>query len=221
MKTRKKIIVFAFFAIIGIAFLGCNKGKIAEYEKTIETLNSQIALLQEENDNLKTENTDLIKDIEAYKLTEQYFYQSGADEFLNYNYLEAIIWLGKLKVKFPTSPLLRNADKIIEDAKIQMYKKDFTPIIYRKKGSNTSLVRYINIPGVGDIPKRDVGEREEKKDGTVTYYDQHGKILENGISTDVLGPDGYYGLIVLPPGAKPLRNYGNHDLTIINNAEKQ
>jgi len=116
MKTRKKIIVFAFFAIIGIAFLGCNKGKIAEYEKTIETLNSQIALLQEENNNLKAENNDLTKEIEAYKLTDQYFYQSGADEFINENYPRAIYFMNILKVKFPTSPLLVYADKIIKDS---------------------------------------------------------------------------------------------------------
>jgi len=205
MKARKKIIVFVFFTIIGIVFFGCNKGKIAEYEKTIETLNSQIALLQEENNNLKTENNDLTKEIEIFNQTDQYTYQTGVEEFIKYNYLEALKWMGKLKLKFPNSPLIRNADKIIEDVKIQSNKNISPPKFYRKKGANTPLVRYINIPGVGDIPIKDIGEREENKDGTVSYYDQNGNLLKDVASLDVIGSDGYYlaippGITLLPPG---------------------
>jgi len=85
-----------------VLFFSCNKGKITEYENTIETLNSQIALLQEEN--------------EAFKQTDQYYYQSGADEFLNGNYEKAVEWMNKLKIKFPSSSLLVYADKITEQS---------------------------------------------------------------------------------------------------------
>jgi len=102
----KKLFIGLTLIMSLFLFFSCNKGKIAEYEKTIETLNSQIALLQEKIDN--------------YEKTDQYYYQSGADEYLIGNYWEAFIWMGRLKVKFPTSPLLRGADKIIEDLKLEI-----------------------------------------------------------------------------------------------------
>ena len=92
-------------------FLPNNKEKIAEYERTIETLNSQIALLQEEIDN--------------YKKTDQYFYQAGADEYLNKNYEKAIFFMNSLKVKFPTSSFIGYADKIIKDSNTNIEEEQY------------------------------------------------------------------------------------------------
>jgi lipopolysaccharide export LptBFGC system permease protein LptF len=104
----KKAYIALTLMVSSVLFFSCdeflpnNKEKIAEYEKKIETLNSKIALLQEEIDN--------------YKKTDQYFYQSGADEFLNKNYEKAIFFMNSLKVKFPTSLFIGYADKIIKDS---------------------------------------------------------------------------------------------------------
>jgi hypothetical protein len=137
-----KKIFFDLTLILSLVLLfSCNKGKIAEYEKTIDTLNSKIALLQEE--------------IDIYKMTDQYYYQSGADEFLNQNYWQALSWMGKLKVKFPTSPLIVYADKIIEDTKLQIEKLPSRYTIFRGLDkSKYQQVKNYYIPGVGDIPQK-------------------------------------------------------------------
>jgi len=123
MENRKLyftiIIAFTFLFLSGcskngepVLFFSFNKEKIAEYEKNIENLNSQIELLKTENENLR-------KEIDTFKLTEQndqYFYQLGADAFLRRDFATAISYMEKLKVKFPASPLIGYADKIIKDA---------------------------------------------------------------------------------------------------------
>jgi len=108
------------------------------------------------NDNTVTKNDETIKEIEAYKLTDQYFYQSGADAFLNEEYWEAITWMGKLKVKFPTSSLLRYADKIIEDAKVQIEKLPSRYTVLKEDEAKSPAIKYYYIPGVGDIPQKRV-----------------------------------------------------------------
>jgi len=152
----KKVFLTLVLMVSLVLFSSCNKGKITEYENTIEQLNSKIALIQEENDNLK-------KEIEAYNQTDQYFYQSGADEFLKENYLEALRCMGKLKVKYPTSPLLVYANKIIEDAKTQI---DKLPSSVNTAFKST----FIYIPGIGDIPQkpRNYGEHTELITGSAT-----------------------------------------------------
>jgi outer membrane murein-binding lipoprotein Lpp len=107
MKTINQFIVLTIIVSSALffscdEFLPNNKEKIAEYERTIETLNSQIALLQEEIDNIKK--------------TDQYYYQAGADEFINKNYEKAIFFMNSLKIKFPTSSFIGYADKIIKDS---------------------------------------------------------------------------------------------------------
>ena len=125
MKTR--IITFiGLSAIIFIVlpFIACNK------ENTIESLNSQILLLQEENDIIHTENANLKEEIDNLKLeianlenefgiyrnTDEYYYQLGADAFINKNYREAIHFMNALKIKFPASSFLEYADSVIIEA---------------------------------------------------------------------------------------------------------
>jgi len=140
----KKVFIALTLVLSLVLFFSCNKGKIAEYENTIENLNSQIALLQEEN--------------EAFKQTDQYYYQSGADAFLNENDWDALVWMGKLKVKFPTSPLLLYANKIIEDAKLQIDKSNKRLQSLHASDGDRNVILYY-IPGIGDIPRKiDLGE---------------------------------------------------------------
>jgi len=120
----KKVFIAVTLVLLLVLFFSCNKEKINEYENTIETLNSQIALLQKENtnlkteiDNLKIENVNFKLEVDAYKLTDQYFYQAGVDEYINKRYNSAIRLMTILKLKFPTSSLLGYADKIISDSK--------------------------------------------------------------------------------------------------------
>jgi len=112
----KKVCIALSLIISSVLFFSCEeflpfyKEKITKYENTITTL-------QTENENLK-------KEIEAYKLTDQYFYQAGADEFLKGNFTKAIDYMNSLKVKFPTSSLIGYADKIIKDSEEKNKKKN-------------------------------------------------------------------------------------------------
>jgi len=111
----KKVFIALPLALSMVLFFSCNKEKITEYENTIETLNSQIALLQEENNNLR-------KQIDNFTLTDHNFYQSGANEYCNGNYTNAIDWMNRLKVLFPTSNFISSANKIIFYSELE---KDF------------------------------------------------------------------------------------------------
>jgi hypothetical protein len=87
---------------LSVFFVSCNQEKIND-------LNTQISELKTENENLKVE-------IEILKETDDFYYQSGADEFINHKYENAIDWLTRLKIKFPTSELLPHADKILNES---------------------------------------------------------------------------------------------------------
>ena len=62
--------------------------------------------------------------------------------------------MGKLKIKFPTSPLLVYANKIIEDSKSKIDKLPSRYKVSRDKASTSPSVKYYYIPGVGDIPQK-------------------------------------------------------------------
>ena len=112
-------------------FFSCYQDKLVERERTNTNLNTQISSLQVENENLKEEianlntqfsslqieNENLKEEVEKYKLTDQFYYQSGADAFLERNYSEAIHFMNSLKIKFPTSSFLGHTEKIINDSK--------------------------------------------------------------------------------------------------------
>jgi hypothetical protein len=69
-----------------------------------------------ENRKLKETISQLEDEIKVLKETDQYYYQSGTDEFSKGNYLAAIEWIDKLKLKFPNSSLTDSADKLVKDA---------------------------------------------------------------------------------------------------------
>ncbi|MDR0301709.1 MAG: hypothetical protein LBI04_05265 [Treponema sp.] len=106
---NRLIIAKAWLIMIVVSFLlsSCNKEKITEQERIIEDLNSQILLLKAE--------------IDIFKETDQYYYQSGTDEFINKNYKSAIDWMNNLIIKFPTSELLIYAEKI-KDVSLKILK---------------------------------------------------------------------------------------------------
>jgi hypothetical protein len=96
---KKFIILFC-----GFLFFSCGISK-EEYNNVIS-----------ENKRLSATIIQLEDEIKKLKETDQYYYQSGADEFNNSNFNVAIEWMNNLKIKFPQSNLLSSADKLIKDS---------------------------------------------------------------------------------------------------------
>jgi hypothetical protein len=95
----KKFVILTCF--VSLVFVSCGVSK-ADFEA------------------LKAENEQLRVEIAILKETDQYYYQSGADEFNKSEYAKTIDWMNKLKLKFPQSPLLSSADKIIADSNAEI-----------------------------------------------------------------------------------------------------
>ena len=118
MNKQLVILSFSTFLLFSCYY----QDKLQEYKQTIENLDIQISTLQEDNRILKEE-------LVHYKMTDQFYYQSGADAFINRQYYEAIDWMNKFKIKFPLSSLLEFADKIIDDSNTELEKPDgFQPL---------------------------------------------------------------------------------------------
>ena len=117
----------------------CDQRKINDQEVIIEQLIV-------ENEQLKNENLILIAEIEKYKESDEYYYQSGADAFLNKNYYQAIEFMNRVKVKFPTSNMLEFAEKIILDANAEIKKQ-----IDRRFGPTSEVGGGILVP----VPNQD------------------------------------------------------------------
>jgi tetratricopeptide (TPR) repeat protein len=84
-----------------------------------------------ENQKLKETISQLEDEIKTLKETDQYYYQSGADEFSKGNYIAAIEWMDKLKLKFPNSSLTDSASKLVKDANNEIalvYEKEKTTL---------------------------------------------------------------------------------------------
>jgi hypothetical protein len=81
----------------------------------------------DENRQLKETVARLEEEIKQLKETDQYYYQSGADEFNSGNFQKAIDWMNNLKLKFPQSNLIVSADKLVKDSNAAiaaMYQKE-------------------------------------------------------------------------------------------------
>jgi hypothetical protein len=107
-----KIIVLVFLAL---TLFGCGIPK-EEYDNVVS-----------ENQELKEKILQLENEIKTLKETDQYYYQSGSDEFSNKNYKEVIEWMNNLKLKFPNSSLIDSANKLTKDANNEL------ALIYQKE----------------------------------------------------------------------------------------
>jgi hypothetical protein len=122
--SKAGAIIFIF-----MVFVSCNQEKISQLEMTIERLSTQVLSLETENKNLKEE-------IERLKETDQYYYQTGANEFSNKNFEQAIEWMNKLKAKFPISSLIASAEKLIRESNAEI-----TAIYQRERNNLNQIVR--------------------------------------------------------------------------------
>jgi len=121
---KKFIIIITVLCSI---LTSCNNNKIALLQESLKRT-------QDINSQLEKENQALKSDIEKLKETDQYYYQSGADEFASTNYDNAIAILSELKLKFPQSNLLPSADKIIRESKAAI------AVIYQNEQNNLAQV---------------------------------------------------------------------------------
>ena len=75
-----------------------------------------IFLLKLKNDYLRSIIKKLEIEIDKFKQTDQYYFQSGVNEYKDMNYKYTIYWLNRLKNNFPDSLLLIDAEKIINNS---------------------------------------------------------------------------------------------------------
>jgi predicted translin family RNA/ssDNA-binding protein len=127
--------VFVFF--LSFCMFGCGINK-DEYNKVVS-----------ENQQLKEEILQLEDEITKLKETDQFYYQSGAEEFANGKFEEAIEWMNNLKLKFPQSTLITSSDNLIIESKNAIAK------IYQEERQNFDFL-------IRDIEKTDIEDAMEK-----------------------------------------------------------
>jgi hypothetical protein len=115
MKNFIFVIIF-----ISFAFIGCNSEKITQLEYNLTQLRQENLRLNNDNLELKNEIKILAEENQKLKETDQYYYQSGVDEYNMKHYLKTIEWMNNLKLKFPQSNLISSADRLIRDSNFQI-----------------------------------------------------------------------------------------------------
>jgi phage host-nuclease inhibitor protein Gam len=151
IKKTFCFIIFSFF------LFSCNKEKLAEQERTIELQKNNIEQLNIQITFLKTEIENLKSEIVTLKETDQFYYQSGADEFTKGNFKQTIDWMNRLKLRFPNSTILVNADRMIRDSNTQI------TVIYERERTNLNqLIREVrNVDIEVAIERLEVYIRED------------------------------------------------------------
>ena len=128
--------------VLCFVFLSCNQEKISQLELTVERLTAQLLILENENNLLKEEINNLME-------TDQFYYQSGADEFSLGNFENAIDWMNRLKIKFPASSLISSADTLIRNSNTEI-----RAIYERERANLNQLIREVRNIDIEDAIRR-------------------------------------------------------------------
>jgi hypothetical protein len=115
----KTMMIYLFVSIL---FLGCGVNR-EEYDNVVY-----------ENTQLKETILKLDDEIRRLKETDQYYYKSGTDEYMQGNFKNAIDWMEQLKLKFPNSSLLDSGDKLIKDANNEIAR------VYQKEENDLDIL---------------------------------------------------------------------------------